>query len=102
VSSIKPDHAGSKMDGAEEVACGLIITCGDRTKLLESGKEVLDQVPRRVQMTVELPGLLTIGPRRDHRGFSGDGQRMDFSAQSAARPPDRLIRAVFFWAPALC
>jgi hypothetical protein len=29
-------------------------------------------------------------------------QGMDFSAQSTARPPDRLVRTVFFWAPALC
>jgi hypothetical protein len=28
--------------------------------------------------------------------------RMDFGAQPAARPPDRLVLAVFFWAPALC
>jgi hypothetical protein len=27
---------------------------------------------------------------------------MDLGAQPAARPPDRLVRVVFFWAPALC
>ncbi len=29
-------------------------------------------------------------------------QGMDFGAQSAARAPDRLVVAGFFWAPALC
>ena len=30
------------------------------------------------------------------------GQGMDLGAQSAARAPDRLVLADFFWAPALC
>ncbi len=30
------------------------------------------------------------------------GQCVDFGAQSAARSPDRLVLADFFWAPALC
>ena len=29
-------------------------------------------------------------------------QGVDFGAQSSARPSDRLVRADFFWAPALC
>ena len=29
-------------------------------------------------------------------------QGMNLGAQSAARVPDRLVLAVFFWAPALC
>ena len=29
-------------------------------------------------------------------------QCMDLGAQSAARAPDRLVLAGFFWAPALC
>ena len=29
-------------------------------------------------------------------------QSMDLGAQSAARAPDRLVLAGFFWAPALC
>ena len=28
--------------------------------------------------------------------------RMDLGTQSAARAPDRLVLAIFFWAPALC
>jgi len=35
-----------------------------------------------------------IAERIDHR--------MDLGAQSAARAADRLVLAVFFWAPALC
>ena len=29
-------------------------------------------------------------------------QRVDFGAQAAVAGPDRLVRAAFFWAPALC
>ena len=32
----------------------------------------------------------------------GVDQGMDFGAQSAFAAPDRLVFAVFFWAPALC
>src|SRR6266851_120770 len=32
----------------------------------------------------------------------GVDQRMEFGAQSAFAAPDRLVVAVFFWAPALC
>src|SRR5713101_52393 len=32
----------------------------------------------------------------------GIDQGMDFGAQSAFAAPDRLVFAVFFWAPALC
>jgi hypothetical protein len=144
---MEPDDAGGKMNGGEEVACDLIITRGDRAKLLEFGEEVLDQMPRRVHMTIEFSGLLAICLRRDDRGFSRGGewldyslvgverligeqhvglhvrqkfvsshqimglatgqmetnrvaegvnQGMDFGAQSATRPSDRLVRPVFF------
>ena len=32
----------------------------------------------------------------------GVNQRVDFGAQPAVAGPDRLVPAVFFWAPALC
>jgi hypothetical protein len=32
----------------------------------------------------------------------GIHQGVDFGAQSSARSSDRLVRADFFWAPALC
>ena len=69
MSSIEPDDAGRQVDGREEVARRLVITCGDRVKLLEFGEEILDQVARRVSVTVEFPGQLAIGFRWDHRGF---------------------------------
>ena len=153
MSSIKPDDAGGQVDSREKVVRGLIITCGDRAKLLEFREEVLDQMPRRVHVAIEFPGLLAICLRRDYRGLSRGGewfdyplvgiegligeqhislhvrqelvspnqvmclttgqmkanriaerinQGMDFGAQSAARPPDRLVHAGFFLAPALC
>ena len=43
--------------------------------------------------------------RRQEEGqriAQGIDQRMDFGAQSAFAAPDRLVFAVFFWAPALC
>jgi hypothetical protein len=141
------------MHGGEEVSGGLVVTGGDRSVLLEFGEEVLDQMPRGVEMAIELPLLLTICLRRDHHLLSGGRQWLDHAfigvvgligdqriglhvwqecigasqimglatgqmkaggiaeridpcvdlgAQSAARAADRLVFAVFFWAPALC
>jgi hypothetical protein len=45
---------------------------------------------------------LSAGQEEADRIAERIGQRMDFSAQSAAGSPDRLIVAGFFWAPALC
>ena len=70
MSSIEPDDAGDQVDSGEEITRGLIIACRDRAKLLEFGEEVLDQVLRRVEVSVELAGLLAIGLRGDDRGFS--------------------------------
>src|SRR4051812_40991569 len=56
------------MDCCEEVPCGLIITCGDRTELLEFGEEVLDQMPCRIHVAIEFSGLLLVCLRRDDRG----------------------------------
>jgi hypothetical protein len=33
---------------------------------------------RRVHGVIEFPGLLPIGLRRDHRGLSGGGERLDY------------------------
>jgi hypothetical protein len=57
------------MDGGEEVARGLIITRGDRAKLLELGEEVLDQMACGVHVTIEFSGLPPICLPRDHHGF---------------------------------
>jgi hypothetical protein len=42
------------------------------------------------------------GQMKTNRIAESINQGMDFGAQSAARPPDRLVYAGFFWAPALC
>jgi hypothetical protein len=45
---------------------------------------------------------LTSCEEEGKRIAQGIDQRMDFGAQSALATPDRLVLAVFFWAPALC
>ena len=45
---------------------------------------------------------LAAGQMETNRIAEGVNQGVDFGAQSAARPSDRLVRPVFFWAPALC
>ena len=67
------------MDGCEKVPRGLIITCGDRAKLLEFGEEVLDEMTRRIHLPIKVPGLFAIGFRRDHRGLSRGGEWLDYS-----------------------
>jgi hypothetical protein len=57
--------------GGEEVSRGLVVTGGDRAILLQPGEEVLDQVPRRVEVAIEFSGLLPIGLRWDHRLLAG-------------------------------
>ena len=45
---------------------------------------------------------LTGGQKEGERIAEGVDQGMNFGAQSAFAAPDRLVFAVFFWAPALC
>jgi hypothetical protein len=45
---------------------------------------------------------LPTGQEEAQRIAEGINQRMDFGTQSAARSPDRLVLASFFFAPALC
>jgi hypothetical protein len=49
VSSIKPNHCCTPLDGSEEVASGLIVASGDTTELFELGKQVFDKVPNFVR-----------------------------------------------------
>jgi hypothetical protein len=44
----------------------------------------------------------TAGQEKAERVAERIDQCMDLGAQSAARTPDRLVLAGFFWAPALC
>ena len=55
VSSIEQNDRGNPIDGAEEVAGGLVVAGGDGPVLLEFGEEVLDQVPILVQHPVVVP-----------------------------------------------
>ena len=49
LSSIEPNDAGDEeLDGSQEVPRGLLVAGGDRTKLLDLGEEVLDQMARRI------------------------------------------------------
>jgi hypothetical protein len=41
-----------ELDSGEEVALGLVIAGDDDTKLLDAGKEVLDQMARRIKLSV--------------------------------------------------
>ena len=45
---------------------------------------------------------LAAGQEKAERIAERIDQCMDLGAQSAARTPDRLVLAGFFWAPALC
>jgi hypothetical protein len=45
---------------------------------------------------------LAPGQMETNRIAEGVNQGVDFGAQSATRPSDRLVGPVFFWAPALC
>ena len=53
MSSIEPNASGSQMDGAQEVACGLVVARGNGAALLELSKEVLDQMTGLVQLAVQ-------------------------------------------------
>ena len=63
------------MDGGQKVSRGLIVTGGDCAVLLELGEEILDQVTRGVDITIECLRLLPIGLRWDHRFLSRGGER---------------------------
>jgi hypothetical protein len=60
-----------------------------------SGLITLSSAPTQVM------GFAT-GRMKTNRIAESINQGMDFDAQAAARPPDRLVHTDFFWAPALC
>jgi hypothetical protein len=61
------------LDGGHEIARGLFVACGDRTKLLDPGEEVLDQTATAIKLSVIVAQRGPVGPRRD----SGGGQRLE-------------------------
>ena len=77
MSSIEPDRGGREMDGREKVAGSLVIPGRYRAELLEFTKEVLDQMACLVKVLIVSTREFTIGPRRNHRCFSGLRQRLE-------------------------
>jgi hypothetical protein len=65
------------VDGGEEVTPGLVVSGGNGTKLLELGKEVLDQMACLVEMTIIVTDHLTVGFGGDDRGLASNGQWLD-------------------------
>jgi hypothetical protein len=45
---LSQNDAGDEMDGGEEVPSGLLVSGGDRAKLLDLGEEIFDRVARRI------------------------------------------------------
>ena len=56
--SIEPNHGSGQVNGTQKVARCLVITRSNGPVLLETRKEVLDQVACLVQMPVTLAWLL--------------------------------------------
>jgi len=67
------------MDGAQEVARCFVVARCNGTILLESGKEVLDQVARLVQVSVMAALVLARFEAGNHHRFTGFLQRLDQS-----------------------
>jgi hypothetical protein len=65
------------MHGGEEVPRGFVVAGCDGAELFEFGEEVLDQVPGFIEFLVVAAGYFAIGLRRDHRGFTGCGERRE-------------------------
>lgn len=59
------------MDGAKEVDGGLVVACGDGAVLLESSKEVLDQMAGFVQVPVIVTLYGTSPQAGDHHRLAG-------------------------------
>src|SRR5829696_6458409 len=65
------------MDASEEIASRFIVAGGDGPKLLELGKEVLDEVARLVEVFVKGARYLAGLARGDHRRLASLGQRLE-------------------------
>ena len=70
MSSIQPDGSGCEVYGSKEVSCGFVVACGDASKELELGKEVLDQVPCFVEFLVVLALLFPVFLGRNDSFFA--------------------------------
>ncbi len=81
---------GQRLDDAIPGVEGLI---GDQHASLHRRQEVIG-----ANQIMHLPA----GQKEADRVSKRIDQGVDLGAQSAARPPDGLVFAGFFWAPALC
>jgi len=70
VSSIEPDDGSCHVNGTKKRFCQLVIARGDRSILLELGKEILNQMPRFVQLLVVFTRVLAVALRRNHPAFA--------------------------------
>ena len=62
------------MNGGEEVPRGLLVAGGYRAKLLDLGEEVLNQMARRIKLSVIVARHGPVGSWRDHCDLAGRGQ----------------------------
>jgi hypothetical protein len=76
LSSIEPNDAGDEMDGSQEVPRGLLVAGSDCTKLLDLGEEVLNQMARRIKLSVIVARRRPVGSRRDDSGLARGRQRL--------------------------
>ena len=58
----------SQTDSEQAHIASLLVSGGDRAKLLDLGKEVLDQMARAIKLSVIAARRGPVGSRRDHRG----------------------------------
>ena len=75
------------MDGGQEGSASFVIARCNSAILLESGKEVLDQVAGFVHIPVEAAALAPIGFRRDHDLLAGRRQWLKHAFIGIGRPP---------------
>jgi hypothetical protein len=73
------------VNAGEEVASELVVAGGDGAELLQLAKEVFDQVPHLVEVSVEVPRHRAVALGRDHRGFPGGGEPVDDPAIDVIR-----------------
>jgi len=65
------------MDASQEVSGSLVVACCNCTKVLEFGKEVLDQVPCFVDIPIVVPAHFAVGFWRDDNGLVLSREQVD-------------------------
>lgn len=66
---------------AQRTLCAVfVVACGDGAVLLESGKEVFDQVVRLAQVEVIAARVLAQADQWNHHCLAGELQRLDYQA----------------------